>query len=118
MMSRHNALAMTPASAVFWIYLAAYGFIGGIPALVLGLVARFTARPFDTSRRFRAFLVRLAIVALCGALASGLSYNLASSAGAFTSLRANALISPFGSAILIFIWASGFPLSRILPRRS
>jgi len=109
---------MTPASAVFWIYLTAFGFIGGIPALVLGAVARFTARPFDTSRRFRAFLVLLAIVALCGAVASALTYNLASTAGTFSSFRANALISPFCSAIVIFIWAAGFPLSRILPKRS
>jgi hypothetical protein len=116
-MSRHNAVAMTPASAVFWIYLAAYASIGGIAALVLGLVARFTARPFDTPGRFRAFCVLLGVVALCGVVGSALSYNLASGAGT-SAFRANTVIGPFLSAIVIFIWASGFPLSRILPRRS
>jgi cell shape-determining protein MreD len=107
---------MTPSSAVFWDYLAAYGSIGGIAGLVLGLVARFTARPFDTPRRLRVFLVMLVIVALFGVFASALSYNLAAGAGT-TSFRTNALIGPFLSAIAIFIWAAGFPLSRILPRR-
>ena len=116
-MSRHNAVAMTPASAVFWVYLAAYGFLGGIPALVLGVAARFTVRPFDTPPRFRVFLILLAIVALCGAIASALSFHLASAGGAFSSFKANTLISPFLSAIVIFVWVSGFPLSRILPRR-
>jgi uncharacterized membrane protein len=116
-MSRHNALAMTPASAAFWIYLAAYSSIGGIAGLALGLVARFTVRPFDTPRRFRVFLVLLAAVALLGVVASALSYNLASGAGT-SSFRANLVIGPFLSAIVIFIWASGLPLSRILPRRN
>jgi len=115
-MSRHNAVAMTPASAVFWIYLAAYASIGGIAALVLGLAARFTVRPFDTPRRFRVFLILLAVVALFGVVASELSYSLASGAGT-SSFRANTVIGPFLSAMLIFIWAAGFPLSRILPRR-
>ncbi len=103
---------------MFWIYLAAYGSMGGIPGFVLGLTARFTARPFDTSRRFRVFLGLLAIVALSGVVGSVLSYNLASQAGAFESLRVNCLIGPFLSGMVIFIWASGFPLRRILPRRS
>jgi hypothetical protein len=115
-MSRHNALAMTPTSAAFWVYLAAFSSIGGIAGLVLGLAARFTVRPFDTPRRFRAFLVLLAAVALFGAVASALSYNLASGDGT-SSFRANLVIGPFLSAIVIFIWASGFPLKRILPRR-
>jgi hypothetical protein len=108
---------MTPASAAFWIYLAAYANIGGIAALVLGLVARFTSRPFDTPRRLRVFLVLLAIVALCAVVASALSYNLASAAGTSSSFRANAVLGPFISAIVIFISAAGFPLTRILPRR-
>ena len=108
---------MTPASAVFWVYLAAYSSIGGIVALVLGLVARFTSRPFDTPRRLRVFLILWAIVALFGAIASALSYNLAAAAGT-SAFRANTVIGPFLSAFVIFIWASGFPLSRILPRRS
>lgn len=109
---------MTPASAVFWIYLAAYANMGGISALVLGLTARFTARPFDTARRFRGFLGLLVIVALIGVVASTLSYNLTSEAGATTSLRASSLIGPFLISVVIFVWVSGYPLSRILPRRS
>jgi cell shape-determining protein MreD len=109
---------MMPSSAVFWVYLTAYGSIGGIAALVLGLVARFTARPFDTPRRLRVFLILLAIVFLFAAVTSALCYQLASAAGTSSSFRANTLISPFISAIVILIWASGFPLSRILPRHS
>jgi hypothetical protein len=107
---------MTPASAIFWIYLAAYASIGGIAGLVLGLAARFTVRPFDTPRRFRVFLFLLAAVALLGVVGSALSYNLAAGAGT-SSFRADTVIGPFLSAIVIFIWAAGFPLSRILPRR-
>jgi cell shape-determining protein MreD len=108
---------MMPASAAFWVYLAGYSSIAGIAALVLGLVARFTARPFDTPFRFRAFLVILGIVLLFAALTAALCFNLASSAGTPQSFRANTVIGPFLSATVIFIWASGFPLSRILPRR-
>jgi cell shape-determining protein MreD len=109
---------ITPEGAVFWIYLAAYFNMGGITALVLGLIARFTSRPFDTPRRFRVFLGLLAIVALVGLIASGLSFNLTSKAGAFASFRASSLIWPFVISMVIFVWASGFPLSRIFPRRS
>jgi hypothetical protein len=109
--------AVTPAGSAFWIYLAAYGFMGGIPALVLGVVARLMGRPFDTPRRFRAFLSLLAIVALIGVVASALSYNLASKAEVFASFRVSTLVGPFFSDIVIFVWASGFPLSRVFPRR-
>jgi Na+/citrate or Na+/malate symporter len=108
---------MTPAVSTFWIYLAAYISIGGIPALVLGVVARLAGRPFDTPGRFRVFLVLLAIVAFFGVVASALSYNLASMAGVFASFRATTLVWPLISAIVIFVWASGFPLSRVFPRR-
>jgi hypothetical protein len=108
---------MTVSSAVFWIYLAAYGFMGGIPALALGLVARFTARPFDSSRRFRLFLSLLTIAALIGIVASVLSYNLATEAGAPASFRVNSLIGSFLTDAVIFVLASGFPLSRVLSGR-
>jgi cell shape-determining protein MreD len=109
---------MTPASAVFWVYLAAYSSIGGIAALVLGLVARFTARPFDTPRRFGVFLVFLGIVLLFAVFTAALCFNLASSAGTPSSFRANMVVGPFLTAPVIFVWAAGFPLSRILPRRN
>ncbi len=109
---------MTSGSAAFWIYLGAYLNLSGITAFVLGLVARLTARPFDTQHRFRVFMGLLVVVVLIGVIASVLSYNLASEAGAFVSLRVSSLVTPFVAGMAIFIWASGFPLSRILPRRS
>jgi hypothetical protein len=46
-----------------------------------------------------------------------LSYRLVSEAGAFAPLRVNSIVGPFLSAVVVFIWASGFPPSRILRRR-
>lgn len=109
---------MTPESAAFWIYLGAYANLSGITALVLGLIARFSIRPFNTSRRFRVFLGLLAGVGVIGAIASVLSYKLTSEAGVVVSFRVNSLVGPFLTSIVIFVWASGFPLSRILRRRS
>jgi cell shape-determining protein MreD len=108
---------LTPASGAFWIYLAGYSSLAGITALVLGLIARFTARPFDTPRRCRVFGGLLAVVVLMAVIASALSYRLVTDAGAPVSLRVNSVVSPLLSAVVIFIVASGFPLSRILRRR-
>jgi hypothetical protein len=108
---------MTPQTAVFWTYLLFYANLPGITALILGLIARFTARPFDTPRRFGVYVVMFGIVVLVGVTASALSFNLASGAGALASLRVSSLVAPLVAGVLIFIWASGFPLSRILPRR-
>jgi hypothetical protein len=114
---RQNAVALTPAHIAFWIYLAGYVSLGGISALVLGLIARFAARPFDTPKRFRVFLGLFAVVGLMGVIASALSYRLATEAGAFASFRVNSVVAPLLSAVATFILASGFPLSRILRRR-
>ena len=109
---------MTTETGVFWIYLTALGFSGGIPTLVLGLVARFTGRPFDTPRKFRLFLLLITLVALVGLTTSILMYSLATYANAPTSLRVNGLISPLLYDVVAFVWISGFPVSRILKRRS
>jgi hypothetical protein len=109
---------MTPGHVAFWIYLAAYSTVTGTTALVLGLIARFSIRPFDTSRRVRVFLGLLAVVGLIGAIAFLLSYRLTSEAGVVASLSVNSLVGPFLTGMVIFIWASGFPLSRILRGRS
>jgi hypothetical protein len=109
---------MTTGTGVFWIYLTALSFMGGIPTLVLGLIARFTGRPFDTPRKFRLFLALLAVVGVLSLIISILSYSLGTYAGAPVSFRVNLLISPFLSYGVIFIWASGIPLSRILNLRS
>jgi hypothetical protein len=109
---------MTTGGVAFWIYLGAFVNMGGGAGLVLGVIARFAARPYDTPLRLRAFLGLLVIVALIGIVASALSYNLTSTAHAFASLRVVSLIWPFLVSGLIFIWASGFPLSRIFSRRS
>lgn len=108
---------VTPASSAFWVYLAAYSSIGGISALVLGVIARIMGRPFDTPPRLRVFVGLLAIVGLMGVIASALSYSLASSAGAFAAFRASTISGPFLSAVLIYWWASGFSLSRVFRRR-
>jgi len=109
---------MTTGGVAFWIYLGAFVNIGGGAGLVLGVIARFAARPYDTPLRLRAFLGLLVIVALIGIIASALSYNLTSTAHASASLRVVSLIWPFLVSGLIFIWASGFPFSRIFSRRS
>jgi uncharacterized membrane protein len=108
---------LTPASSAFWIYLAGYSSLGGISALILGLIARFTARPFDSPRRFRIFLGLLAVVVLVGVIASTMSYRLMSEARVVATVRVNSVVAPLLSVVVIFIWASGFPLSRILRRR-
>jgi cell shape-determining protein MreD len=110
------SIAMTPDSAAFWIYSAAYASLGGISALAVGLIARFIARPFDTHRRFRAFLGLLTIVALVGVIASVLNYKLSTEAGISASRRVSGLIGSLLSDSVIFVWASGFPLSRIFAR--
>lgn len=117
-MTRSRSGQHLKVGAAFWFYLAAYVNMGGITALVFGLIAIFASRPFDTHRRFQLFLGLLAIVALVGVITSGLSFNLTSQAGAFASFRASSLIWPFVISIVIFVWASGFPMSRIFPRRS
>jgi hypothetical protein len=109
---------LTLGSAAFWIYLGAYSGLGGVTGLVLGLIARLTARPYETPQRFRVFLGLLVGVALMGVIASALSYNLALKAGAFASFRVTSLVWPFIAGMVIFIWASGFPLSRIVHLRS
>ena len=105
---------MTAGHVVFWIYLAGFGFMAGIPALVLGLIARLIARPFDTPRRKRTLIALLVPALLLGLIGSILSYNLVSNGGAVLWVRANALIGPVGSGLIIFLWASGFPLRRAL----
>lgn len=107
---------MTPDNAVFWIYLAAYYSVGGIAALVLGLIARYSARPFDSPRRLGVFLGLLLVVALVGVVASALSFSLAYDAGAPALLTVISLVWPWLIGEMIFFWASGFPLSRIVHR--
>jgi hypothetical protein len=114
---KRQCVAMTPGHVVFWVYLSAFGFMAGIPALVFGLIARLFARPFDTPHRVRVFQALLVPTLLLGLIASSLSYNLVSNGGAVPWLRANSLIGPFGSGLVIYLWASGFPLGRILFRR-
>ncbi len=108
---------MTVGYAAFWIYLAACSNAAGITAVVLGLIARFAMRPFDTDYRLGFFLGLFGVVVLVGVVASALAYKLATDAGAFATLRVSSLIVPLVVGIVVFIWASGFPLSRILRRR-
>jgi hypothetical protein len=108
---------MTVGYAAFWIYLAACSTAAGITAVVLGLIARFAVRPFDTNYRLGMFLGLFGVVVLVSACASALAFYLATQAGAFVSFRLSCLISPLLGGVVVFIWASGFPLSRILPRR-
>ncbi len=112
-----SSTALTPAYAAFWIYLAACSSAAGVTAIVLGLIARLAVRPFDTPYRLGFFLGLFEVVLMVSVVASALAYKLASDAGAFTSLRVSSLITPFLGGVVIFIWASGFPLSRILRRR-
>jgi hypothetical protein len=103
---------MTVAASAFWIYLAAYANLSGVAALVLGLIGRFTARPFDTPIQLRVFLGLSVIAVVIGVIAALLSYQLASEGGGPTSLKVSA-IGPLLTTVVIFLWASGFPLSRI-----
>jgi hypothetical protein len=109
---------MTTGGAAFWIYLGTFINIGGGAGLVLGVIARFAARPYDTPLRLKALLGLLVIVALIGIVASALSFTLTSAAHASVSLRVVSLIWPVLVSVLLFSWASGFPLSRIFSRRS
>ena len=113
-----QCVAVTPGHVVFWIYLSAFGFLAGIPAIIFGLIARLFARPFDTPLRIRIFIGMLAPTVLLGVIGSTLSYNLVSNGGSPAAwLKADILIGPFVSGMVIFFWASGFPLRRILFRR-
>jgi hypothetical protein len=105
------------SDAAFWILLSALVNMGGGAGLVLGVIARFAARPFDTPRRLTVFVVLLGLVTLVGIAASALSFTLAAQADAFASLRVVSLIWPFLVSELIFTWASGFPMLRILLKR-
>jgi hypothetical protein len=109
---------MSTGGAAFWIYLGTFINLGGAAGLVLGLIARFAARPYMTRLRLGALLGLLVIAVLNGIVASALSYNLTSTTHASASLRVVSLIWPILVSVLIFIWASGFPLSRIVSRRS
>ena len=109
---------MSTGGAAFWIYLGTFVNLGGGAGLVLGLIARFAARPYVTRVRLGAFLGLSVISMLIGIVASALSYTLASTAHASVSLRVVSLIWPILVSVLIFIWASGFRLSRIFSRRS
>jgi len=109
---------MTTEGAAFWIYLGTFVNLGGGAGLVLGLIARFAARPYMTRLRLGAFLGLLVIALLIGIVASSLSYTLTSTAHASASLRVVSLIWPILVSVLNFIWASDFPLSRIFSRRS
>ena len=105
---------MTPGYIVFWLYLAGLGFLAGIPAIVFGLIARLLARPFDTPRRMNVWMALLVPTVVLGITSSVLSYNLVSSGGVVPWVRANSLIGPISSAVIIFFWASGFPVRRVL----
>src|SRR5260370_15538103 len=107
---------MATGGGGLWIYLGAFINLGGGSGLLLGLIARFAARPNRTRRRLGAFLGLLVISILIGVVASALSYTLTSTAHATASLRGVSLIWPILVTVLIFIWASGFPLSRIFSR--
>jgi hypothetical protein len=109
---------MTVGYAAFWIYLAALCNVAGITALILGLIARFVVRPYDTRFRFGYLLGMFGVVVLVSACASALALYLATQAGAFVSFRVSCLIAPLLGGVVVFIWASGFPLSRIWPRHS
>ena len=109
---------MTDGGAAFWINLGAFVNLGGGAGLLLGLIARFAARPYVTRVRLGAFLGLSVISMLIGIVASALSYNLTSTAHAFASLRVVSLIWPILVSVAIFIWASGFPLSRIFSKPS
>ena len=89
-----------------------YGNLAGISGIVLGLVARFAARPFN-----RVFLGLAGAVAVMSVMSSALSFNLASEANAFASFRLTCLITPLVAGPLLFAWASGFPVSRVFGRR-
>jgi hypothetical protein len=108
---------MAVGYAAFWIYLAACCNAAGITAIVLGLIARFAVRPLDTHDRIGFFFGLFGVVVLVSACASALAFYLASQAGAFLSFRVISLIAPLLGGVVVFIWASGFPLSRILRRR-
>src|SRR5260370_13006234 len=58
-----NAIAMTTGGAAFWIYLGAFVNMGGGAGLVLGVIARFAARPYDTPLPLTAFFGLLLLVA-------------------------------------------------------
>jgi len=108
---------MTVGYAALWIYLAACTNAAAITAVVLGLIARFVVRPFDTDYRLGLFLGLFGVDLLVSVVASALAYKLATDAGAFAMLGVSSLIAPLVGGIVVFIWASGFPLSGILQRR-
>jgi len=103
---------MTPGGSAFWIYLFVYGNLAGIAGIGLGLVARFAARPFN-----RVFLGLAGGVAVMSIISSALSFNLASQGHAFASFRLTCLITPLVAGPLLFVWASGLHISRVLGRR-
>src|SRR5260370_11242624 len=103
---------MTPGGSAFWIYLFVYGNLAGIAGIVLGLVARFAAMPFN-----RVFLSLAGAVAVMSITSSALTFNLASQGHAFASFRLTCLITPLVAGPLLFFSASGLPVSRVLGRR-
>lgn len=103
---------MSSGSVVFWVYLSALGFMTGVPAVVLGWIARYVANPFDTASKQRTLAILFAIVVINGLAGFALMLYLTSFASMAIYIRLVLICGPLICAVALFRWASGFPLRR------